>query len=163
MSNVNNVKCQQCQICPDLSRYAQICQDMPRFVEICPDMLRSPQIWRDPTRSIKILRNLSDNVKIVVGFGFAISLFGKKEPLYWRCHESWVRRYRFQSQKWLLNEITFLKMLITFAWMGGGLTPTWIFLDDLSTSTEGPQRWSFITKKWYFLTKVFLIPQNRSF
>ena len=30
----------------------------------------------------------------------------------------------------------------------GGLTPAWIFLKDLSTFTEGPQRWSFITKKW---------------
>ena len=29
--------------------------------------------------------------------------------------------------------------------------------------TEGPQKWSFITKKWHFHTKMFLIPQNRSF
>ena len=34
---------------------------------------------------------------------------------------------------------------------------------DLSTCTEGPQRWSFITQKWYLPTKVFLFPQNRSF
>ena len=49
------------------------------------------------------------------------------------------------------------------AWMGGSLTLAWIFFRDLSTCTEGPQRWSFITKKWYFPTKVFLIPQKRSF
>ena len=49
------------------------------------------------------------------------------------------------------------------AWIGWGQTPAWIFLKDLSTSTEGPLRWSFITKKWYFPTKVFLIPQKRSF
>ena len=42
---------------------------------------------------------------------------------------------------------------------GGGLTPCLAFFEDLSTCTEGPQRWSFITKKWYFPTKVFLIPQ----
>ena len=48
-------------------------------------------------------------------------------------------------------------------WWGRGLTHTWIFLKDLSTCTEGPQRWSFITKKWYLPTKVFLIPKNRSF
>ena len=42
------------------------------------------------------------------------------------------------------------------AWMGrGDMTPAWIFLKDFSTCTEGPQRWSFITKKWYFPTKVF--------
>ena len=34
------------------------------------------------------------------------------------------------------------------AWMGGGLTLAWIFVKDLSTCTEGPQRWSFITQKW---------------
>ena len=34
------------------------------------------------------------------------------------------------------------------AWMGGGLILAWIFLKDLSTCTEGPQKWSFITQKW---------------
>ena len=34
------------------------------------------------------------------------------------------------------------------AWMGGSLTLAWIFFKDLSTCTEGPQRWSFMTKKW---------------
>ena len=31
---------------------------------------------------------------------------------------------------------------------GGGLTLAWIFVKDLSTCTEGSQRWSFITQKW---------------
>ena len=41
------------------------------------------------------------------------------------------------------------------AWMGGSLTLAWIIFKDLSTCTEGPQRWSFITKKWYFSTKGY--------
>ena len=47
---------------------------------------------------------------------------------------------------------------------GGGLTPVWIFwrICPHALMSEGPQMWSFITKKWYFKT-VFLIPQNRSF
>ena len=53
---------------------------------------------------------------------------------------------------------------LTYALPGwGGLTPAWNFLKYLSTCTEGPQRLSFITKKWYFPTKMFLIPQNTSF
>ena len=47
--------------------------------------------------------------------------------------------------------------------MGGGSDLCRFFLKDLFTCTEGPQRWSLITEKWYFLTKVFLFPQNRSF
>ena len=40
------------------------------------------------------------------------------------------------------------KMQALPEWGRGGLTLAWIFVKDLSTCTEGPQRWSFITQKW---------------
>ena len=72
MSNVNNVKCHQCQL-STMSNVNKIkCQrlkmstlsNLPKSVKICPDLLRSIKICQNPTRSIKILWDLSDNVKM---------------------------------------------------------------------------------------------------
>ena len=75
MPNINNAKCQQCQMSTmsnvnNVNKIkCQQCQmitvsNLPRTVEICPDLLRSPQICWNPTRSIKMLWDLSDNVKM---------------------------------------------------------------------------------------------------
>ena len=49
---------------------------------------------------------------------------------------------------YLVKKILTLRKFL--AWFRGGVKKTGkkLFLKDLSTCTEGPQRWSFITQKW---------------
>ena len=86
-----------------------------------------------------------------------------RRPCHWATHPQHWLQQMFKRVAIRVAGPDVPKIQALPEWGEEGLIPAWIFLKDVSTYTQGPQRWSFITKKWYFHTKVFLNPQNRSF